>query len=171
METKPINPAGVATPANKGSIIALLLIILSLVLYFTGQIGNRNLRSLQFVILFVGVLLSSIYYAKQMDGNVTFGNVFAEGFKTTAVVIVLFSIYTIVAMKLVLPGMTERIIEAARAEAQSAGNATLEEFDKNVAVTKQFLVPITIGIAILSFGITGALGALVGAAVRKKTGN
>jgi len=165
MQTKP------ATPAQKGSIIALLLIVLALVIYFAGQIGNRDLRSVQFVILFVGILLSSMYYAKQMNGNVTFGNVFAEGFKTTAVVIVLFSIYTIITMKFLLPGMTDKIIEAARADAQAAGNETFAEFDKNVAVTKQFLVPITIGITILSFGITGALGAAIGAAFRKKPGN
>ena len=165
METKPL------TPASKGAIIALLLIILSLVIYFTNQYGNRNLRSIQFVIVFVGILLSSMYYAKQMNGGVTFGNVFAEGFKTTAVIIVFLSIYTIISMKFVLPGMADKIIEAARMDAQSQGKATLDEFDKNVAVTKQFMVPITIGITILSIGITGALGALLGAVLRKRPAN
>lgn len=162
METKP------ATPARKGSIIALALIILSVVIYFTNQYGNRNLRYLQYAIVFVGILLSSMYYAKQMDGNITFGNVFAEGFKTTAVVIVLLAIYTIISLKLVFPGMVDKMVDAARQEAQSQGQASLDEFNKSAVTMKEFMVPITIGFTIVSIGVSGAVAALAGAAFSNK---
>ena len=165
METKP------ATPAAKGALIALVLILLALTIYFAGQIGNRNLRYIQYAVVFVGILLSSVYYAKQMDGNVTFGNIFAEGFKTTAVVIVLLSLYTIISMKLIFPEMIVKILDAGRQEAQAQGKESIDEFEKNYATMKDFMVPITIGFTILSIGITGAVASTIGAALARKKPN
>ena len=74
----------IATPVQKGLIISLILIFIGLIIYFTGQMENKALSYIQYVVFLGGIIWSCISFAKQMKGNVTFGNVFAHGFKTTA---------------------------------------------------------------------------------------
>src|SRR4051794_21541752 len=93
----------VTSPVSKGVIITLLLIVFGLIIYFANQMENTAVSYLQYLILAIGVIWSCILYAKQMNGNVTFGNVFAHGFKTTAVTAALLAVYTFIAVKFLFP--------------------------------------------------------------------
>ena len=93
----------ISSPVQKGLIISLVLIVFGLILYFTNQYMNKGLSYIQYVILLGGIIWSCQTYAKQMNGNVTFGNVFAHGFKTTAFVAALIAVYTLVAVKFLFP--------------------------------------------------------------------
>ena len=86
-------------------IISLILIVFGLVLYFTNQYMNKTLSYIQYVILLGGIIWSCNTYGKQMNGNVTFGNVFAHGFKTTAFVAAVIAVYTLLAVKFIFPEM------------------------------------------------------------------
>lgn len=161
METK------ITTPAVKGTIIALLLIIFGLVIYFTDQYANKSIQYLQYVVLIGGIIWSCISYAKQLNGNVTFGNVFAHGFKTTAVVIVLIAIYTFIAMKFLFPDMAEKILTEAR-KSMEEKNMSDEDISKALKLSRDYLMPFAIAGIILMFSIVGAISSLIGAAVAKK---
>lgn len=165
METK------VTTPVVKGVIITLILIVFGLVMYFAGQFENRALGSLQYVILVGGVIWGCIQYAQQMNGAVTFGNVFAHGFKTTAVVIVLLSIYTFITFKFIFPDIQEKIIESARQKMESENNLSDDQIQQALGMTRKFFIPFAIGGIIVLFGILGAIASLIGAAVAKKNPN
>jgi len=158
----------VTKPPVKGLVISLLIIIFSMVLYFTGQTTNRALSYLQYVILIGGIIWSCMSYARQLDGNVTFGNVFAHGFKTTAVVIVLVAVYTILAIKVIFPEMINVIIEQARENMRKQPNVTDEQIDKGVDFMKNNFMTFAIAGIILMFGIVGLISSLIGAAVAKK---
>ncbi len=158
----------VTNPPVKGLVISLLIIIFSMVLYFTGQITNQALGYLQYVILIGGIIWSCTSYARQLNGNVTFGNVFAHGFKTTAVVIVLVTIYTILAIKVLFPEMLNIIIEQAKENMRKQPNVTDEQIDKGVGFMKNNFMTFAIAGIILIFGIVGLISSLVGAAVAKK---
>lgn len=158
----------VSTPVQKGLIISLLLIVFGLVLYFTDMYMNKSLSYLQYVILIGGVIWSCNSYAKQMNGNVTFGNVFAHGFKTTAFVAALMAVYTFVSVKFLFPDMIDKIMDSARQEMQKDGNISQEQIDQGIEIGKNFFVPIAIGSILLFFAIVGAIASLIGAATAKK---
>ncbi len=104
----------VTTPVVKGVIISLILIVFGIALYFGGQVGNQGLSSLQYIIIVGGIIWGCISYANQMNNNVTCGNVFAHGFKITAVVTVIIIIYTVIALKFLFPDMVNIILDKAR---------------------------------------------------------
>ncbi len=151
----------------KGVIIALLLIAFGLITYLTGQFANKSLQYIQYVILIGGIIWSCTSYAKQLNGNVTFGNVFAHGFKTTAVITVLTCIYTFIAMKILFPDMADKILSEAK-KGMEEKNLSDEDIDKALKMTRDYLVPFAIGGILLMFSIVGAISSLIGAAVSKK---
>lgn len=161
METK------VTTAVIKGLIISLILIVFGIGLYFAGQAGNQTLSYLQYLIIIGGIIWGCINYANQMNNNVTFGNVFAHGFKITAVVTVIIIIYTIIALKFLFPDMTTMIMDKAR-ESMAEKNMPDEQIDKALDITKKFMIPIMIGSILLMFMIVGCIASLIGAAVAKK---
>ena len=160
--------ATVTTPPVKGLVISLLIIVFSMILYFTGQTTNQTLSYLQYAILIGGILWSCISYAKQLNGNVTFGNVFAHGFKTTAVVIVLVTIYTILAIKVLFPDMLNLIIEQAKEKMRGQPNVTDEQIDKGIDFMKNNFMTFAIAGIIVLFGFVGLISSLIGAAIAKK---
>jgi len=158
----------ITTPVQKGLVISLVLIVFGLVLYFTDQYMNKGLSYIQYVILIGGVIWSCITYAKQMNGNVTFGNVFAHGFKTTAFVAALMAVYTFVSIKFLFPEMVDKIMDASRQEMQKNNQLSEEQINQALEMVKKFFVPFAIGGLILFFAICGAVGSLIGAAAAKK---
>jgi NADH:ubiquinone oxidoreductase subunit 6 (subunit J) len=157
----------VVTPVVKGVIISLILIVFGIALYFGGQVGNQGLSSLQYIIIVGGIIWGCISYANQMNNNVTFGNVFAHGFKITAVVTVIIIIYTVIALKFLFPDMVNIILDKAR-EAMEQKKMTDEQMDNGLSMTKKFLVPFAIGSILVMFMIVGVISSLIGAAIAKK---
>ena len=161
METK------VTTPVLKGVIISLILIVFGIATYFAGQIANQGLNSVQYVILIGGIIWSCINYSKQMNNNVTFGNVFAHGFKVTAVVTVITILYSIIAIKFLFPDMIDTILDKTREEL-SKKNMSDDQAETAMNMTKKFMLPFMIGGILIMFMIVGAISSLIGAAVAKK---
>ncbi|RFM25609.1 DUF4199 domain-containing protein [Deminuibacter soli] len=162
METKPVKPA------VYGLIISLVLIVFNLVVYFTHQMENRPLGSVSFLILIGGIIYGCIEYAKQNNGNVTFGNVFAHGFKITAVVIVIQALYTVLSIKVLFPDIIDITIDTARKKMIEEGKATPEQIQQGLDMTRKFFMPFAIGGIIIAFGVVGAIASAIGAAVAKK---
>jgi hypothetical protein len=157
----------VTTPAVKGIIIALILIVFSLGIQFLNLSRNKGFSSIQFLILIVGMIWSATLYSKQMNHNVTFGNAFAHAFKTTAAVTAIMVVYTIISIKFVSPETLDIAIQEARTQME-ARNMSDEDIDRAINLTKRFFVPFTVGGIILFFLVVGLIGSLIGAAVAKK---
>ena len=155
----------------KGAVVSLILIIYSLIIYFIGEAQNKALSWIQFVIIIASLVVVCIGYAKQMDGNVTFGNVFAHGFKTTAAIIVIMVIYTVLSFKLIFPEMIETVMNQARTDMEKKGNMTDDQIKQGIEIGKKFFIPFAIGGIVLSFAIIGAIGSVIGAVAAKKNPN
>src|SRR6266487_7038775 len=141
----------ITSPAVKGVIITLILIVFGLIIYFTGQMANKSMSYLQYVILLAGIIWSCTSYAKQLNGNVTFGNVFAHGFKTTAVVAAIMAVYTFVAVKFIFPDIIDKSLEMAKKEMESKGNLSEEQMQKALDIARKFFVPIVIATILFMF--------------------
>ena len=162
METK------VTTSVTKGIIITLILIVYGLILYFSNQIGNQWLGYFQQVIFLAGIIWSCVTFSKQMDANVTFGNLFAHGFKVAAAVIALLSVYTAIAMKFLFPDMVDKGVEIARQKMQQSGKLSDSQITQQLDFYRAHALLFTLASLIIFMAIIGAVAALIGAAVAKK---
>ena len=161
METK------VTTPVIKGLIISMILIVIGLAIYFSGQLANKSLGYLQYLILFGGIIWGCINYAKQLDGNVSFGNVFAHGFKITAVVTVLLVLYTLLALTVLFPEMKDKLIEQAELEMEKQSMSDSQR-EQAVSMMKNYMMPFAIAGILFFFMVIGLIASLIGAGVAKK---
>lgn len=158
----------VTTPVVKGIVISLVLIIYGLILMLTGQMMNKSLGYVQYVFFIVGIILSCTTYAKQMKANVTFGNVFSHGFKTTAVIIIIMIVYMFLSFKVLFPDMVDIILRSAREEMEKGGKMSDSDINKAMEFTTKNFITFAVAGAIFMFGIVGAISSLIGAAVAKK---
>lgn len=158
----------VTTPVVKGIIISLILIVLGIVTYLTKQTENKALGWLPYIILTGGIIAGCIVYAKQLNANVTFGNVFAHGFKTTAVVIVIQVVYVFLSIKVIFPEITDLAIEASRKALVKQNTLSDEQIEQAVDMTRKYMLPFAIGFTIIGYGFMGAIASLIGAAAAKK---
>jgi len=162
METK------VTTPQVKGFVISLVLIIYGLIIYFVDQMQHQELSYVQYAIFLAGIIWACISYSKQLNANVTFGNLFAHGFKTTAVVTVIVLVYTILAFKVLFPEMIDKSIEITRQKMEADGKASDSQIEQAVSMMKDHFTLFAVVGVVIGFAIMGALSSLIGAAVAKK---
>lgn len=162
METK------VTSAAVKGTLIALVLIVIGLATYFAGQSQNKAVGGIGFALYAIAVAYSAIYYAKQKNGNVTFGNAFADGFKTAAAATAIFVVYTFIAFKFIMPDMVDLSMDEARKGMEAKHNLTPEQIDQSLAMVKKFFIPFAIGGALFMYLLIGVISSLIGAAIAKK---
>ncbi len=158
----------IITPVQKGLLITLVLIILGLAIYFSGQLGNKSLSYLQYLAFTGGIIWGCVYYAKQMNGNVTFGNVFAHGFKTTAFIAAAMAVYTFFSVKFLFPDIIDKTVEIAGSQMRENKDLTDDQIEQALKMTREYFVPFATGGLLLMFSILGAISSLIGAAVAKK---
>jgi len=163
-----MQPKSISAPA-KGLIIALIMIVYSLIIYFAGLYSNKTLSLIQYVILGGGIIWSCIDYAKNnVDGTTTFGNTFAHGFKVTAAITAIIALYTYFALKFLMPEMLDYTLEEARKGLMENKQMTAEQVDQALAMTKKFFIPFSVAGLLVAFLIFGVIFSLIGAAVTKK---
>jgi hypothetical protein len=158
----------ITTPVVKGAIITLGLIIFSLIIYFADLWQNQSVGYIQHVIFIGGVIWSCILYSKQMNSNVNFGNVFAHGFKTSAVVICLMTIYTIISLKFLFPDMVDKSLDVARKKMEESGKLSDEDIDKQIGWIRDHFMMLTVAVTVFVFVVVGLIASVIGAAFAKK---
>ncbi len=164
----------IMSPIIKGVIIVLAIIAFAV---YTSVIGIEKAQKfgwVQYILIIAGIIWACMGYAKQKDGNVSFGNVFAHGFKVTAIVTCLFILYLALSLKFIFPEIKEQSIAIMRNEIgkqpkQPGQNS--EQLDKIVAGVSNNFIMITAGGTLIVFLIVGAVASLAGAVVAKKNPN
>ena len=155
----------------KGVILSAISIVFAIIVYVFNLYEMSLLSYLNYAVFLGGLIYGAILFSNQNNNNVTFGNVFAHGFKTTAVVIVITSIYTILSFKVLFPDMLDKVLEISRKKMAENPKMTDEMIEQAMAMTKKFFVPFALGGTIIGTGILGAIGAAIGAGVAKKNPN
>jgi len=152
----------------KGLIVSLILIVIGLVAHFAGIETASWYRWLPLVILFAAIVWGCTYYSNQLDGYVTFGNIFSHGFKMSAVITVILIVWTLLSLTIIFPEMKEKSLEIARQQMEDRGKMSSEQIDQAIDMTRRFFLPFTIGYILFGTLIVGAIASLLGAAVAKK---
>ncbi len=167
METKAMSST------MKGLIISLILIVIGVATYLLAPElqQNRTVQLISSLLIVAGIVWATMQYGKDMNGNVTFGNLFAHGFKTTAVVTVIMVVYTLLALTVIFPEMKDKAIEAAQTQMEKEGKLSEAQIDQALAMTRKLFMPFAIGGVVVVYLLFGALGSLIGAAIGKKNPN
>jgi hypothetical protein len=153
---------------EKGIIIALILIVLNLIFHFTGQDQNPAMGWIGIAIFVVAIIYITIQYSKEHDGQVTFGNLFAHGFKVSAIVTLIMIIWVVLMYKVIFPDMQETMMQMQRTAGLKKGYSE-EQLSKGLEITKKYFMTFAIGGTLLTYAILGLISALLGAAFAKKT--
>jgi hypothetical protein len=157
------------THIQYGLIISAIVILFSTLFYILHINTQKWTQWVGVLIMFVGVIISCIQFAKANDGNVTFGNVFGNGFKTTAIV-ALVTIAFSVLFVLVFPDIKEQALEQVRLDMEKQGQAD-DVIDKAVAMTDKMFIVFLLAGGIFGTLFFGVIASLIGAAVAKKNPN
>lgn len=155
----------------KGVVLSVISIVFGVVMYVFNLYENTWMSWVSQAIVFGGLVYGCVLYANQNKNNVTFGNVFAHGFKTTAVIIVITAIYTFLSTKFLFPDMVDKIIEISRKEMEKNPKLTDEMIEAGVAMSKKYFLPFALGGIVIGTGFIGLIASLIGAAVAKKNPN
>jgi len=158
----------VMTHVQKGLLVSLILIVIGIAGYFTKLFEQSWFSWASNGILCIAVIWGCITYANQMNGQVTFGNVFSHGFKMSVVVALILIVWVLLAMTVLFPEMKDKTLEMARQRMEERGNLSDSQIEQGVEFTKKFFIPFAIGGTLLGTLIFGTVASLIGAAVAKK---
>ncbi|TMI85533.1 MAG: DUF4199 domain-containing protein [Bacteroidetes bacterium] len=148
------------------SVIAAVLIIYTLVLQFTGLWKNPSMAWISYILMVAGLIFFVNQYGNALDNQVTFGNLFSYGFKTTALLALIMIAFTVILFS-IFPDIREKMVEIARQRMEDR-NTPEDQIDKGIEMWQKMFWVLTIGGIILVYAIVGAIGSLIGAAVTKK---
>lgn len=157
----------IMSPQIKGLLIALIVIILGIAGYFTEIGFNTWFNWVVNAIMFAGIIIACVHFAKQKEGYVTFGNVFMHGFKISAVIAAIVLVYSVLAFTVLFPDMKEKMFEMQQAQMEKSGIDDDKLEQAMAMVKKYFMIGVVLGV-IFGTLILGCIASLIGAAVAKK---
>jgi hypothetical protein len=163
-ERKPI------THVTAGLIMAALLVVYSIIIQFMGLTQQRSLGLLQYALIMVGLIYFINQYGKAHNYTLSFGNLFAFGFKATAVFTII-NIVFLILFFLIFPDMKEKTFEIARQQMEDNPKLTEDQIEQGLDMARRFFWVGLIGGTMFFMILIGALGSLIGAAVTKKRPN
>lgn len=150
-----------------GVMISLILIVISILGYFASLETETWFRWTSSLIFVVAIIYACIVHARQLDHGITFGNLFAFGFKTSAVVTCLMLLFSVLFF-LVFPEFKEKAMIAARKSMEERQGITEEQIETGMQFfRKSFMILMVVGIVFV-YLIAGLIASLIGAAVAKK---
>lgn len=148
-------------------IISAILIVYSILLQMLGMDQNRSLQWLSYALLIGGLIYFINAYGKAHNNSLTFGNLFAYGFKTTALVAVIMALFLVI-FSLIFPEYKEKVIEMSRTAMEERGNLSDSQIESSLEMMDKYYLVGLVGGTILFTLIVGAIGSLIGAGVTKK---
>ncbi|MBU3714240.1 MAG: DUF4199 domain-containing protein [Ferruginibacter sp.] len=148
-------------PRNKGIITGLVLIVLSVILFYGFHLPENGKS--QYVVLttfIIGLLWVLIdFHIRQTDAQ-KFKEYFSEGFKAFIVITLLMVCYSYIFYKN-NPQIMEKGIAENNALISEQGNRTNEEINENAEKLRSIFMPMMLFITTMKFLILGSLVTVV----------
>ena len=157
----------IASPQIKGIVIGLLLAILAFIFFFRKMDQNMNIQYISYIAFIGGIIWSVWYYGKQINYQSTFGNYFAHGFKTAAVITAIMIIFFLILM-FAFPEFKEDAMDASRKAIAAQKGITEEGINQGMEISNKFFGVLLIGGTMIGYLFFGAIAALIGAGITKK---
>lgn len=156
----------ITTHFTKGLIIGLALAAIGITLQFL-EIYDQWVQYVITGLYFLSIIGCCWIFSTEKNGDVSFGQVFSHGFKTAAIVI-LINIASFIIISLVLPELKENALNIARETMEKDSRLTDSNIEDALKMTDKFYYVFGIIGTIFGYGVSGALGSLLGAAIVRK---
>ena len=141
---------------NKGLITGLVMIGITLGIFYSCQSTASPLQYLVHIVYAAGIAWTIYEYSRSAENTNKFGAFFLQGFKCFIVITLLMVIFTIVFNKL-HPEFKEGMVKAYNEEMVKKGNSTPAEILKNIENAKEYYLTMLISGAIFVYLATGAV--------------
>ena len=141
---------------KKGLITGLVMIGISLGIFYSGQPFDSPLQYLIYVVYAGGIVWTIYEFSKSEENTNKFGAFFLQAFKCFIVITLLMVIFTFVFNKL-HPEFKEDMVKAYTDEMVKKGNSTPAEITKNIESAKDYYLTMLISGAIFGYLIIGAV--------------
>lgn len=149
-----------------GLIIALILCVMFTIQWFAHiPFDSPIFKWLSPLVFFGLIILTCTNFSKINDGDVTFGEVFSNGFKTTAVVAVISVLFYVLFTQLI-PGYKEAFLDFTATQGPNASDPAAAAQGREM-MEKNFLLFTVAGSLFFNL-LIGVVASLVGAAIAKK---
>jgi hypothetical protein len=158
----------VTSHITKGLVIALILFVLDIIAGFAHFKFATWWRWIPSIILLAAIIWACLNFAAQKNHDVTFGNIFGHGFKTSVVVACITIVFSLLSIFLIFPETKDVALEEARKQMEAKGTLSQDMIDQSLEITRKMFVPFAIIGVIVGSLIVGAIASLIGAAVAKK---
>jgi hypothetical protein len=160
-QTKPM------THITAGLLLAGLLVVYSIIVNFLGLTGQSGINLIQYLIIIGGLVFVIKRHGREHNYQVSFGNLFAFGFKSTAVFTIIFIAFTVL-LFLLFPDLKEKTFEMAREQMEKNKRFSDSEIDSAIEMARKVFWVGIVGGTMFFLILIGAIGSLLGAALTKK---
>lgn len=164
---EPQSPSAKKIHQQFGILAGVILVVVFVVYYVFGLMSDSMLRWIPSVILLVLIIIAQQTYAKAVEGNTTFGNLFGIGFKATAIATCIYLAFFIIFL-IAVPAFKEHSLVIARQQMEAKGNMTEEQITTGLNWYRKSFTVIMIAGAIFGNLVVGLIASLIGAALAKK---
>jgi hypothetical protein len=141
---------------KKGLITGLVMMGISLAIFYSGQPFDSSLQYLIYVVYAGGIVWTIYEFSKSEENTNKFGAFFLQAFKCFIVITLLMVVFTFVFNKL-HPEFKEGMVKAYNDEMVKKGNSTPAEITKNIESAKDYYLTMLISGAIFGYLIIGAV--------------
>ncbi len=152
-----------------GLYLGIILIFYNVILYISGQSLNTSFGLISYVILAAGVIYFQIQYRnRELGGYISYGQAFGYGVALMAFAGIIQSVYTVILMKFIDPGILDqiRVMQEEQMIKQGVSDDQIEMASKMMDV---FRSPIVIAISgLFSFALLGVIISLISSIFVKK---
>jgi hypothetical protein len=139
-----------------GVYIAIVMILLSVVFYVTGNPFSKVSQYLTYPIMIGGVIWAQLNYKKALGGTLTYRQGIASGVLAMAFASLISSIYSFILFKFIDPSLTEQLRIFTEEQIIKQGRVPEEQLEMAVEMATKFQTPTMM----LVFGLFG--GAFMG---------
>jgi hypothetical protein len=154
------------TYLNYGVLTGVVLIVLFVLYYVFGLDTDTHVAFIPALVFAVLIIVAQVNHAKSLDGNITYGNLFAAGFKATCAATGIYVVFLIIFL-ILAPGYKEHLLDFTRQKMVAKG-LTSDVIDRGMASYRRGFTVFTIGGAIFADIVTGCIASLIGAAIPRK---
>ncbi|MEO8770182.1 MAG: DUF4199 domain-containing protein [Ferruginibacter sp.] len=158
------------TATIKGVITGLLMIIMSVVFFYSLKLPVNGMNQFLIIAIFViGIFWSLVSFKERAPETAGFKDYFSEGFKTFIVVTFFMAVFTFVFYKL-NPQILENGIKENNILVMKEGNHTEAEIDENAQKMRDIFMPMMLTINTVKYLLIGSLVSLITAGffIKKK---
>lgn len=152
-----------------GVYIAVVLILLSVVFYVTGNPFSKISQYLTYPIFIGGVILAQITYKKALGGTLTYGQAVASGVLALVFASVISGIYSFVLFKFIDPSLQEQLRIFTEEQIIKQGRVPEEQLEMAVNMATKFQTPfMMLVMSIVGGAFMGLIVSLITAIFTKK---